>query len=174
MAKNWTWITASGGQKVKIDSSDLKRVDQHSWRVTKGTTGRPRVVTSIRGPKGVAQVTLGKFIMRPPRGKQVYPRRFNEGLDYRRSNLIVCTLQERQQLLPKTRLGATSTYRGVSKVRKTKLWRAAIEVDGKSMNLGHFKSEHEAAISYNRAAKKYFGNIAYQNQVGRREYKRRD
>jgi hypothetical protein len=174
MAKRWTWISASGGEKIKIDVRDLKRVQQHSWRVTKGTTGRPRVVTSIRGPKGVSQVTLGKFIMRPPKGKQVYPRRFNEGLDYRRNNLIVCTLQERQQLLPKNRAGATSTFRGVSRVRTSKLWRAAIEVDGRSINLGHFKSEGDAALAYNRAAKKYFGKMAYQNQVGKRTYIRRD
>ncbi len=173
MAK-WTWIKASGGEKVKIDHADLKRVEQHSWRVTKGTTGRPRVVTSIRGPNGVRQITLGKFIMKPPKGKQVYPRRFNEGLDYRRNNLIVCTLQERQQLLPKNRMGASSTYRGVSWVRSSKQWRAAIEVDGRSINLGHFKNESHAALAYNRAARKYFGKIAYQNQVGKRSYARRD
>jgi len=106
--------------------------------------------------------------MKPPRGKQVYPRRFNDGLDYRKSNLIVCTLKERQRLLPKKRSQTTSMYRGVSFSRATGKWRAAIEVNGKALNLGLFTHENAAARAYNEAARKYFGEIAYQNPVGGR------
>lgn len=174
MAKDWTYIKAHPGLKVKIDREDLARVEKHSWRVTQGTTGRKRVVTSIRGPSGVKTLTLGRFLMRPPKGKQVYPRRFNEELDYRKSNLIVCTLKERQRLLPKNRIHGTSHFRGVSFDKASKKWRASIELNGRSVNLGHFKLEAEAALAYNRAARKHFGDMAYQNQVGRRNYKRRD
>lgn len=169
---DWCYIKARPGLKVKIDKSDRQRVEAHSWRVTKGTTGRRRVVTSIREGGSVRTITLGKFLMKPPRGKQVYPRRFNEELDYRKSNLIVCTLKERQRLLPKARRRATSQYRGVSKFRSG--WRGSIEVNGHSMNLGVFKTEADAARAYNRAAKKYFGVMAYQNPVGRRKVQRRD
>lgn len=147
-------------------------MEEHSWRVTAGTTGRKRVLTSIRGPSGARNVTLGKFLMKPPKGKQVYPRRFNEELDYRKSNLIVCTLQERQQLLPKNRKKASSAYRGVSYSKSADRWRAGIEVEGKSMNLGHYESEESAALAYNKAARKYFGANAYQNPVGREKKKR--
>jgi hypothetical protein len=170
--KGWVYITVRPNVKVKIDREDMDRVSEHSWRVTKGTTGRVRVVTSIRGPNGVRQMTLGKFLMNPPKGKQVYPRRFNDGLDYRKSNLIVCTLQERQRLLPKKRTEATSGFRGVSYSKADGKWRAGIEVDGRSINLGHYKSEIDAALAYNKAARKYFGELAYQNQVGRKPYKR--
>jgi AP2-like factor, euAP2 lineage len=168
MAKAWTYLKTSNGYKVKIDSEDLARVNEHTWRVTEGTTGRLRVVTSIRTKKGVRQITLGKFLMKPAKGKQIYPRRFNEGLDYRKNNLIECTLAERQRLLPKKRSNTSSSYRGVSYSNSEKKWRAGIEVDGKSINLGNFKSEDAAALAYNAAARKYFGNMAYQNQVGRR------
>lgn len=171
--KEWCYLTAHPDAKVKIDREDLDRVQKHSWRVTQATTGRYRVVTSIRTPKGVRTITLGKFLMDPPPGKQVYPRRFNEGLDYRKHNLIVCTLQERQRLLPKKRTGTTSAYRGVSYIKKQKAWRAAIEVKGKTINLGNFKSEAEAAKAYNIAAQKYFGDIAYQNSIGRKKTKDR-
>lgn len=172
--RDWVYITVRPNVKVKIDKEDLPRVREHSWRVTKGTTGRVRVVTSIRGPAGVRQMTLGKFLMKPPKGKQVYPRRFNDGLDYRKGNLIVCTLQERQRLLPKKRTEATSNFRGVSYSRSDGKWRAGIEFDGRSINLGHYKSEDEAALAYNKAARKYFGDLAYQNQVGRKPYKRNE
>lgn len=174
MSKPWVYLKVHPNMKVKIDREDLKRVEQHSWRVTYGTTGRKRVVTSIRTPKGVRSLTLGKFLMKPPKGKQVYPRRFNDELDYRKNNLIVCTLKERQRLLPKNRTDASSSFRGVSKDKASGKWRASIEVDGHSINLGQFKLESEAALAYNRAAKKYFGSLAYQNQVGRRSYLRRD
>ncbi|NJL24591.1 MAG: hypothetical protein HC902_05085 [Calothrix sp. SM1_5_4] len=159
--------------KVKIDREDRERVEKHSWRVTEGTTGRRRVVTSIREGRVVRSVTLGKYLMNPPKGKQVYPRRFNDGLDYRKDNLIVCTLQERQRLLPKKRLGGSSTYRGVSYSKTDGKWRAGIEVDGRSINLGHFTNEDDAALAYNKAARKHFGEMAYQNQVGRKGHKRR-
>ncbi len=106
--------------------------------------------------------------MNPEKGKQVYCRRFNEGLDYRRENLVVCTMQERQRLLPKRKVQTSSQYRGVSFQKASKLWRAGIEVDGKNVNLGEFQSEDEAALAYNKAAKKFFGSIAYQNNVTRK------
>lgn len=172
--KPWCYITVRPDLKVKIDREDLARVDKHKWRMTKGTTGRMRVVTSIRGPQGSRQITLGKFLMKPPAGKQVYPRRFNEGLDYRKHNLIVCTLQERQRLLPKKRTETSSEFRGVSYSKSDNKWRAGIEVEGQSINLGHFAKETDAALAYNKAAKKYFGDIAYQNQLGPKDKKRED
>jgi hypothetical protein len=170
--KAWVYLTVHPGLKVKVDREDLDRLGQHSWRVTKGTTGRPRVVTSIRGPQGVKTVTLGRFLMKPPKGKQVYPRRFNEGLDYRKFNLVVCTLKERQRLLPKKRTKTSSEFRGVSRTAGRSKWRAGIEVNGKSLNLGMFKSESAAAEAYNKAARQHFGELAYQNQTGRRGNKR--
>ena len=172
--KPWVYLSVHPGVKVKIDKEDLERVNQHSWRMTKGTTGRQRVVTSVRGPSGVRSITLGKFLMKPRAGKQVYPRRFNEGLDYRKNNLIVCTLSERQRLLPKKRVNSSSSYRGVSFSKADGQWRAGIQVDGRSINLGHFASEDEAALAYNKAAEKHFGEMAYQNQVGKRGNKRLD
>jgi len=167
--KEWCYFIIPPGIKVKLDKEDLARVSALSWRATKGTTGRLRVVTSIRGPKGVRKLTLGRFLMDPPKGKQVYPRRFNDGLDYRKSNLMVCTLKERQRMLPKKRTSSSSQYRGVSFSAKEKKWRAGIEVDGRSINLGNYRTEADAARAYNKAALKYFGDGAYQNPVDRKK-----
>jgi hypothetical protein len=162
--KSWVTISVSG-KNVKIDRSDLAKVSRHSWRVTKGTTGRERVVTSVRTDAGSRTITLGAFLKKPAKGKQVYPRRFNEGLDYRKENLIVCTLKERQRLLPKKRTKTSSVYRGVSFQKANETWRAAIEVEGEAMNLGDFDLEDAAADAYNRAARKHFGKMAYQNEI---------
>lgn len=165
MKKPWCYIEATPGLKVKIDREDFERVSKHSWRAVKSATGRYKVITSLRIGSKVRSTTLGKFLMNPPKGKQVYPRRFVEGLDYRKDNLIVCTVQERQRMLPKRRSTTSSEYRGVSFSKTDKRWRAGIEVNGKSLNLGHFKTEAEAALAYNKAAKQYFGESAYQNLI---------
>lgn len=172
MAKPWTYFTTKNGYKVKVDKEDITRIEEYSWRVTEGTTGRPRVVTSVRTKEGVRSITLGKLLMKPPKGKQVYPRRFNEGLDYRKDNLVVCTLAERQQLLPKKRTESSSKFRGVSWDKTAKKWRAGIEVEGKTINLGNYAKEEHAAHAYNKAAQKYFGKNAYQNSIGRKHLPR--
>ncbi len=170
--KKWRYIIARPDKKVKIDEEDFERVSNHSWRVTLTTTGRERVVTAYRENGKVKTITLGRFLMNPKKGQQVYPRRFQEALDYRKDNLICCTLQERQRLLPKNRKDSSSRYRGVSYIQSQDLWRAGIMVDGKSINIGNFKSEDEAAQAYNKAARKYFGSIAYQNNVTRNKKSR--
>jgi hypothetical protein len=172
--KKWCYIKVSPGMKAKIDQEDLGRVSQHSWRAVRSTTGRYKVITSLRTPKGVRSMTLGRFLITPPKGKQIYPRRFQEGLDYRKSNLVVCTVQERQRLLPKRRSKTSSQYRGVSYSKTDKRWKAGIEIDGVGINLGHFKSEEEAALTYNRAAKKHFGEMAYQNQIKKKPKRKYD
>ncbi len=169
---DWCFIEVSGEQ-VKVDREDLPRIQERNWRITKGTTGRPRVVASIKTEKGYRNITLGAYLMEPPKGKQVYPRRFNEGLDYRKSNLIVCTLKERQRLLPKKRVETSSVFRGVSYSASSKKWRAGIEVEGKTLNLGEYDLEEDAALAYNKAAREHFGDLAYQNDPKRNQSKRK-
>ena len=144
-------------------------MNEHKWRASKSATGRLRVVTCIRGKDGPRNITLGKYLMDPPKGKQVYPRRFNDGLDYRKANLIICTVGERQRMLPKRRVQTTSVYRGVSFSRADEKWKAAIKVAGKTIPLGLHATEDEAALAYNQAARRHFGPGAYQNPVGRED-----
>ncbi|MFN8846429.1 MAG: hypothetical protein ACK5V3_06465 [Bdellovibrionales bacterium] len=171
-SSSWCYIKVNSGHTVKIDKRDKKRIQEYSWRVTFGTTGRARVVTSIRTPQGVHSLTLGKFLMKPKKGYQVYPRRFENELDYRRENLIVCTLKERQRLLPKKRTETSSKFKGVSFNKLNKKWRASIEVNGKAHNLGDFIRETQAAAAYNKAAREHFGAMAYQNPVNKSKIQR--
>lgn len=171
--KPFTTLKISSGHKVKIDREDLVRVKAHVWKAYESSTGRLKVIATLRGQNKVRTITLGKFLMNPPKGKQVYPRRFNAGLDYRKSNLIVCSLKERQQQLPKRRASTSSQYRGVSYSKANKNWRALIKVAGKLVSLGSFQKEEDAAKAYNVGARKHFGKSAYQNRVGGKSNRRK-
>lgn len=58
---------------------------------------------------------------------------------------------------------STSQFKGVRK-RKNR-WHAELRVDGKKLFLGSFVTEKEAALAYNEAAIKYFGEFAFPNKV---------
>ena len=170
MSKAWVFLPVrSKGknvEKAKIDKEDEKRCLDHTWRVVTKDTGRKKVVTNIIDNKGRnRQISLGNFLMKPPKGKMVYPRRFMEGFDYRKNNLIVCTMAERQRILPKSRVGGSSKYKGVSYIQSQKRWRASITFEGRSISIGNYRNQDEAALNYNKAAIHYFGKDAYQNQI---------
>ena len=169
MGKSWRTFSI-GDHKIKIDAEDFDRVSQHTWRIRqRDDTKKLAIVTSVRTSSGARNLSLGKFLMNPPKGKLVYARRFIDGFDYRKENLIVCSIQERQTMIPKRRKDTSSKYRGVSYLKTVRLWRAGITVNGSSINLGDFKTEEAAARAYNNAAKKYFGENGYQNTIARKK-----
>lgn len=89
----------------------------------------------------------------------------HDGLNNQRYNLRPATRaqnQQNQRLQPP----ASSRYKGVSRARGARKWRAAIGINGKHCYLGLFASEEEAAIAYNVAAIQAYGHYACLNPVG--------
>lgn len=63
-----------------------------------------------------------------------------------------------------------SIYKGVTKRPdipfRNKKWQACIRLkNGKNLIIGSFLTEKEAALAYNKIAKKEYGSIAYQNSI---------
>jgi hypothetical protein len=85
-------------------------------------------------------------------------------LDNRKQNLRICT---RQQNICNAKKGVdcTSQYIGVSWDKSRNLWRVAIMFSRRSIYLGRFKIERDAATAYNEAAAKLFGEFARLNNV---------
>jgi len=61
---------------------------------------------------------------------------------------------------------AISPYRGVQVThRKKHPWAAKIKIDGKLIHLGVFTNQEDAALAYNKAAVKHFGEFAQLNNL---------
>lgn len=168
MSKSWKTLIANTGEKIKVDTEDFDDLSQRSWRVVyRGKEKKPLVVTSIRTGKSSRTMSMGQYLLKPKKGKMVYPRRWQGGLDYRKENLVLCSMKERQRMLPKRREKTTSKYRGVSYIQNKRVWRARIEKNGRAFYLGDFVNEERAARAYNKAARDLFGDLGYQNLIER-------
>jgi len=87
----------------------------------------------------------------------------HNGLDNREANVRAATNTQNNRHRRKYKKPSFSRYKGVNRVKGTKLWRSRISVNGKRIYLGHFDSEIEAAKAYDEAAKKYHKEFAILN-----------
>lgn len=105
---------------------------------------------------------LHQVIASPPSGYDVDHINTNK-LDNQKSNLRVATRRQNMQNRPKYKHNATSKFKGVTFNRQRGQWYASIRVNGKLVWLGAHQTEYAAAIAYNRAATRHFGEYASLN-----------
>jgi hypothetical protein len=88
-------------------------------------------------------------------------------LDNRKSNLRVCTQAENLRNRRKRAKPTSSKFKGVSRhtISRQKPWLAKIKSDGKTIYLGTFETEEQAAEAYDRAALERFGTFAHLNRA---------
>ena len=107
------------------------------------------------------RVFLARVIMGSPDGL-VVDHINRDKLDNRKSNLRICTLTQNTYNQEKHAEGS-SIFKGVHFDKGTRKWRARISPNRKSVHLGLFKTEEEAAKAYDNAAKEFFGEYACLN-----------
>lgn len=86
----------------------------------------------------------------------------NVRTDNRWVNLRQATRQQNGRNRPSHR-NASSKYLGVSWYKPTKKWRSTIVVGRIQSHLGYFESENDAALAYDHAAERLFGEFANLN-----------
>jgi hypothetical protein len=139
-------IKLTQGKSVKVSDCDYDYLSQWKWCYSNGYAKRN---------------TRGKFIFMH---KVILDHISCNKVDNRRRNLKAATRQENNRNI-RSSTGSSSKYKGVSWHKATNKWHAQIKVDGKSKHLGYFINEDNAALAYNKVARKYFGEFAFLNKV---------
>ena len=156
----------------KIDAEDWERIRHIRWSKTGGTTrGRKAYIGGRVDKKNSTKTYLHRYLLDLKPGQQV-DHIDRDPWNNCKSNLRVCTQQEnlRYKRAYKTYAGepTTSKYKGVWWNSNLERYVAIIKPD-KDLNaiqLGTFLDEKQAALRYNEAAIKYFGEFAELNDVG--------
>jgi len=143
-----------------VDAEDFDRLNKYKWHVSKSS--RTFYASRNKSRKICRrEIYMHRLIINVPPGMFVDHIDHN-GLNNRRSNLRLCTAQQ-NAWNHRPQLRGKSKYKGVSWRKDGNVFRAQIWHNGKSVNLGRFKNEIDAAKAYDKAAKKFFGEFAYLN-----------
>ena len=139
-----------------IDDDDLPLLGGDRWCLWVHGMHRYAIRSANRN-----QEFAHRVIMRPPPGL-VVDHINGDGLDNRRANLRVVTQSHNQRNRRASRTG-TSQYLGVHKVKSTGHWEATISPGGRTIHLGTFIDERDAALAYDLAAREMYGEFANPN-----------
>jgi len=156
-------IKLTQGQVALIDDEDYELISQHKWCAYKH---RKMFYASrscyINGLKTV--IRMHRLIMNAPDGTQVDHINGN-GLDNRKENLRLVSNHQNQW--NRHSISGKSKYKGIHWNKQSKKWQSQIKVYGKRIHLGYFREEIDAAVAYDKAAIKYFGEFAKPNFIER-------
>lgn len=156
-------IELTNGKIALVDDEDFKEISRITWYYRR----EGYAVGNLPSPeKGVyPKVLMHRYIMDAKKGEQVDHINGNK-LDNRRENLRIANASTNKANCG-LRSNNKSGYKGVYKAsgKRNKQWTASIKVNYEKISLGYFFTPEEAALAYNEAAVKHFGEFAKLNEV---------
>lgn len=142
-----------------VDDVDYDKLSRYSWCLAVGgyATG------GSKAQRELGHHFMHRVVNNTPKGK-ITDHIDGNPLNNTRGNLR--TVDHSQNLMnARIRKNKNSKYKGVWWNKRAGFWYAAIRVNGGSVNLGNFETQREAAIAYNEAATKNFGEYAKINDI---------
>ena len=153
-------VPLTQGYVAIIDAADESLVAGLAWFVHRGGTSRRPLLYAkahTKGRRGEFRRVYMHRLIASPSGRQCVHHRNDNGLDNRRSNIVVCTHTENMRAA-RNRPNTTSLFRGVQKT-PSGTWMSKIA----KQYLGTFPTELESALAYDAAARQEFGEFARLN-----------
>lgn len=153
-------IPLTQGMVALIDEEDYAHLNQWKWHILR-VEKLCYAARSIKDGENGGTILMHRQLLNVPNGKEIDHKDGN-GLNNCRSNLRICNHQQNHYNL-RNQVNTSSIYKGVHWDKDKHKWRASLKVEGKIKRLGRFKDEALAALAYNQAATKYFGEYARLN-----------
>ena len=152
-------IELTRGKYALVDDADYDFLMRWKWYFNKGYAIRSGSRLENAGRQKT--ILMHRIINKTP--EELLTDHANlDTLDNRKVNLRTATRQQ-NNINKRKQQGTTSKYKGVYWVTRDKKWRVCIRANGRHIFLGDYKSEAEAARSYNEAALKYHGDFCVLN-----------
>lgn len=153
-------ISLTQGKHAIIDDDDFEIVSKHKWQswTSKEFNSFYAISSKRINNTKITNIKMHRLIVGVIGVEGVYIDHINgNGLDNRRSNLRICTHSENMRNC-KLYINNKSGYKGVG--FHNGKWRARININKKSVFLGHFDTAEEAHAAYCEAATRLHGEFA--------------
>lgn len=159
------YIKLTQNKETIVDDDIYDFLNTFKWSASKKRNKYYATRTEWQKGKNTSKVIkMHRLIMNPP--THMYIDHINgNSLDNRKENLRICSNKQnlRNSGIRKNPTG----FKGVRKRKDliNKPFSARITIDYKEVHLGYFYTAKEAALKYNEAAIKYFGEFANLNKI---------
>lgn len=149
------WVELGHGLFALIDEADYAEVSSFEWYGMK-SGGHTYAATRTNRFNGL----LHRLLLRAQPG-QLVDHISRDGLDNRRSNLRIADRAGNGGNMRKHR--GMSRFKGVHFNKRKGLWAARIQANSVGHSLGYHFREDDAALAYDEAARRLFGEFARVN-----------
>ncbi|MGC2475750.1 MAG: AP2 domain-containing protein [Candidatus Sulfotelmatobacter sp.] len=158
-------LALTQGYVAMVDDHDFGRVSENKWRAL--VDRRRNKVYAVRKTHGPHSSRKSLYMHREILGvtdpEVKVDHRNGDSLDNRRTNLRKCVGGENNANSVKRQDGRSSKYKGVCWHKRDGKFQASIRVRGRTIFLGTFTDEVQAAQAYDEAARAAFGEFAQCN-----------
>lgn len=155
-------IPLTNGGIALCDDDDYEMLAQHKWYAWHKATNCPYyAMTNIRVNGHKTTISMHKCLL-GSRGDDEIDHKDNNGFNNQRANLRFCT-KTQNQANAKLRISNKSGYKGVT--RNGKNWSASVCLCGRAIHLGTYVTLESAALAYDEAATRYYGEFALTNKM---------
>jgi hypothetical protein len=158
-------IKLTQGMYAMVDDEDFDNLNSHKWSARKDHDRDCfyAVCQAKQIKKNRKTLLMHRLILKTPSKIQVDHIDGN-GLNNQKSNIRNCN-RSQNQMNRINQANNTSGYKGVTWNSHVGSWQAQLKVGGKQLYLGCHKNILNAAVAYNDAAIKHFGEFARLNII---------
>jgi hypothetical protein len=154
-------IPLTQGKFALVDDEDFTRISIYKWQAHKsGSTWRVKRGDYDPATQNSKNIWLSRFILGV---SEFVDHRNGDPFDNQKHNLRLAGKSGNQRGFRKKSLGKSSRFRGVFWNTQAGAWHARLTIENRAVHCGYFYSEKNAALAYDAAAKKYFGEFASPN-----------